>query len=268
MGFFSRKKKVEAVAGTEQTSTTDEVKHQKEKKVKVTQQKATIDFIQASKAFEVSRIEQVEKSRTTAWKVAIGACVLATASVGAIAMMLPLKEVKPYVIRVDNNTGATDIVTMLQQGQTDYPEEIGKYFSALYVKTLEGYDWYTIKNQVDSVMMMSDSNMQNRVKNIFALESAPHIVYAERFRVEIKVHSVSFIGDNLVQVRFTKTVVPTNGGRLNAEKDYIEGLVTTKHIATIGYDYVNVPAVDEVRRVNPLGFTVKSYRVDDDGEQQ
>lgn len=33
-------------------------------------------------------------------------------------------------------------------------------------------------------------------------------------------------------------------------------------IATIGYEYANQPMREEARRINPLGFIVKSYRVD------
>ena len=41
--------------------------------------------------------------------------------------------------------------------------------------------------------------------------------------------------------------------------------VEEKYIATMGFEYVNVPKLDEIRLKNPLGFTVKSYRIDKDG---
>lgn len=59
-------------------------------------------------------------------------------------------------------------------------------------------------------------------------------------------------------------VVPVNGGVYNAQEDTLQPLpIESQAIATIGFDYINVPNVDEVRLVNPLGFVVKSYRVDE-----
>lgn len=234
----------------------------------ITAKEATFDFIRASKEFESSRIDGIEKSRLIAWRVAIGACCVAVCTVIAIMLLMPLKEVKPYVIRVDNNTGATDIVTMLDSTKkTSYGEEVSKYFAAMYVTQLEGYDWYTIQKQVDTLMLFSDSSMQQRINNKFNLPDAPHKILKDQFRVEVKINNISIIDDKgLMQVRFTTQKVPMNGGVYNPQsKSYVQPIEQKKYIATIGYDYVNVPTLDNIRLVNPLGFTVKSYRVDQDG---
>lgn len=241
----------------------------KPKKEKVvTQKEATFDFINASKEFEKSRIDDIEKSRVIAWRVAIGACTLAICCVIAIVFLMPLKEVKPYVIRVDNNTGATDIVSMLDGTKSsNYGEQVAKYFASLYVTNMEGYDWYTIQKQVDTLMLFSDNAMQQRVSNKFSLPTAPHKVYKDKNRIEIKINNTSIIDDKgLMQVRFTTKVVPMNGGVYNAQSDtYSSPIEEKNYIATIGFEYINVPTLDAIRLVNPLGFTVKSYRVDQDG---
>ncbi len=260
MSFLNRKKNVEK---------TDKVKNDTPKKEKVVSPKeATFDFIKASKEFEKSRIDDIEKSRVVAWRVAIGACALAICCVISIVFLTPLKEVKPYVIRVDNNTGTVDIVTMLDGTQkVGYGEQVSKYFAALYVTQLEGYDWYTISKQVDNVMMFSDSAMQQRISNKFNQADAPHKVYKDEKRIEIKINNTTIIDEKgLMQVRFTARVVPMNGGVYDTQRqDFLPAIQEKKYIATIGYEYVNVPALDSIRLVNPLGFTVKSYRVDQDG---
>ena len=232
---------------------------------KVTASQASHDFINASKEFEKARIGDIEKSKTLAWKVAAGACGVACTSAVALMLLTPLKEVRPYVIRVDNNTGATDIVTMLDTQTSTADEQTAKYFSALYVKLREGYDWYTIQEQINQAMLFSDSNMQNQINTKFARPDAPHKIYKEDQRVEIKITNTSIIDDKgLIQVRFTKSIVPTNGGSWDAQNQRMNPApIVTNHMATIGYEYVNVPAVDDVRLVNPFGFTVKTYRVDD-----
>lgn len=246
----------------------DPVTPKKAKKQKViTTKNVAHDFVKAAKEFEVSRIGEIERSRVLAWRVAIGACCTAIASALAIVMMMPLKQIQPYVIRVDNNTGATDIVTALDGTKTlKTTEAEAKYFAALYVRLVEGYDWYTIENQLNQAMIFSDAAMQNRLTTKFEKPDAPHKVYQDQSRVEVKINNVSFISENnLLQVRFTTTVVPNNGGNFNPQTQQIDPTpVTKKWIATMGYDFVNVPTLDEVRLINPLGFQVKSYRVDED----
>lgn len=251
MGIFSRKNDTEP----------------KKKKKPATAKDATYDFINASRAFEKSRISEIEKSRVLAWKIAVGACAIAVINAIAIIGLTPLKTVQPYVIRYDNNTGSTDIVTMFNGIEDESQAEISaKYFSAMYVNLLESYDWYTLQSQVNKVMMFSNKDMQQRINNKFSMPDAPHKVYENSKRIEIKVNNVSIIDKNgLVQVRFTKTIVPTNGGNWNEqEQELSPAPEIKKYIATIGYEYVKTPAVDDVRLVNPFGFTVISYRVDEE----
>lgn len=227
--------------------------------------KATKEYIRACKEFETTRIGEIKRSRQMAWYVAMGAVLVAIAEAIAIAGLTPLKETRPYVIRVDNNTGATDIVTMLENGKESQSDVVARYFAGLYVTKLESYDWYTIQSQYNDVMMFSDSNTKNQIKNRFAKPDAPHKVYKENSRIEVKIHSISKIGDDLLQIRFVKSLMPMNGGSY----DPTTGQTTPepqdkKYIATLAYEYINVPTLDDVRRVNPLGFTVKSYQVNED----
>lgn len=242
-------------------------KKEKSTKKSVSVKDASYDFINASREFEKSRLGEVEKSRLLAWKIAFGACAIALINGIAIVGLTPLKTVQPYVIRYDNNTGSTDIVTMFNGIENENQAEISaKYFSAMYVNLLESYDWYTLQYQVDKVMMFSNKDMQQRISNKYAMPDAPHKVYENSKRIEIKVNNVSIIDKNgLVQVRFTKTITPTDGGTYNEQEQELSPTPETKkYIATIGYEYVKTPAVDDVRLVNPFGFTVISYRVDEE----
>lgn len=238
-----------------------------EQKVKkVTAKAASYDFIAAAKEFETSRIGDIERSRLIAWRVAGVAMACFIMSVVAIMLMTPLKQQVPYVVRVDNNTGATDIVTVLDKTTVNQSEEVSKFFAAQYVRLVEGYDWYTLQNQVNQAMLFSDSNMQSQLQKKYAMPNAPHKLYKNNQRVNVKINNISIIDPKgLLQVRFTTTVEPMNGGTYNTHDNTItpEPQVTN-HIATLGYEYVNVPTLDDVRIVNPLGFTVKTYRVDDD----
>lgn len=242
-----------------------------EKKVKnVTAKQASFDFVKASKEFENSRIGDIERSRLIAWRIAGVSLACFVMSAVAIMLMTPLKQTVPYVVRIDNNTGATDIVTTLNDAKSNYGDEVSKFFAAQYVRLIEGYDWYTLQSQVNQAMMFSDANMQSQLQKKYAMPTAPHKLYKNNQRVNVKINNVSIIDPKgILQVRFTTTVEPMNGGTYNVQSNTISPEPqVTNHIATIGYDYVNVPTLDDVRLVNPLGFTVKTYRVDDDASIQ
>ena len=55
-------------------------------------------------SWDVDRVAASERSVRTAWRVAVGACVLAMAAIFALVLLMPLKRVDPFVIRVDNAT--------------------------------------------------------------------------------------------------------------------------------------------------------------------
>jgi type IV secretion system protein VirB8 len=63
---------------------------------------------------------------------------------------------------------------------------------------------------------------------------------------------VSFLNKNTAQVRFTATTrqIATN------EKQ------ESHWIATLSYRYVNTPLEEGERLDNPLGFQIKTYRID------
>lgn len=271
MKFFKKKPTANNEQGAEQVINSDKKLSVKEKKAKeknVTAKEATFDFIKASKEFEKSRISDIERSKKTAWIVASLAIGLACLLTVAITIMMPLKTVEPYLVRVDNNTGATDIVTALNETKSiSDTEATSKYFAALYVRLMESYDWFTVQDQVSTLMLFSDAAMQNRINNKYKMPTAPHKVHTDKERIEIQINNLSILDENgLMQIRFTKKVVPANGGIYDRNTNqFSPEIKEEKYIATMGYEYVNVPKLDEIRLKNPLGFTVKSYRIDKDG---
>ena len=82
---------------------------------------------------------------------AVGA-VIGLAGVVAVAGLTPLKKSEPFVLRVDNNTGAVDIVQPISDSQsTTYGEVVDKYWLAQYIIERESYDWQLIQNSFDRV---------------------------------------------------------------------------------------------------------------------
>lgn len=265
MKFFNKKAKSEQnVVKQVKPNLTKNNKDKPETDGKISKKVASQAFIDASLAFENTRIDEIIKREKT-WQKITGASMVTTVVMAiAIMFLTPLKEVEPYLVRVDNNTGQTDIVTVLANSKSDYGEEVSKFFASNYVRLVEGYDWYTIQSSFNKALLFSSEEEQNRLNNKFASSNAPHKIYQKRNRVEIQIDNVSFIDENLLQVRFTKTIVSADGGTYNPQNGGVTPEpIVSQGIATLGYDYINVPQLDEVRLINPLGFTVYTYRVDE-----
>ena len=217
--------------------------------------KMAIEFIGAAKAFESAEIVRVHKSAKFAWRIC-GACLLITGlSVGAVAGLTPLKETRPYVVKVDNNTGLTEIVTVMKNKEQTYGEIIDKHWLSQYIQYRESYDWVTIQDSYDATMLFSSPEIQAAFAKIYNDNpQAPHKILKNQYKVVAKVKAITFIG-NTAQIRFEKRMIPVVG-------DLSKEFPTENMIATVGYEYANQPMSEEARRINPLGFQVTSYRVD------
>ena len=217
--------------------------------------KMAIEFIGAAKAFESAEIVRVHKSAKIAWRIC-GACLLITGlSVGAVAGLTPLKETRPYVVKVDNNTGLTEIVTVMKNKEQTYGEIIDKHWLSQYIQYRESYDWVTIQDSYDATMLFSSPEIQAAFAKIYNDNpQAPHKILKNQYKIVAKVKAITFIG-NTAQIRFEKRMIPVVG-------DLSKEFPTENMIATVGYEYANQPMSEEARRINPLGFQVTSYRVD------
>ena len=217
-------------------------------------QKAASKFIQCAKDFEKSEIERVRKHSKIAWRITCACLLIMGLSIGAIAGLTPLKSVTPFVIRVDNNTGATDIVTQLKTAEKSYGEVINKYWLAQYVGYRESYDWQTVQSTYNATNLLSAPPVQSEFAKLYNKNpAAPHLVLKDQFKVIVKVSAISFIGE-MAQVRFEKHLIPLANG--------VTKPAPQKMIATVAFEYQNKPLQETDRLINPLGFQVTSYRVD------
>ena len=217
--------------------------------------KAALEFVTAARAFEKSEIDMVRRNSKIAWRIAGVSLLLVGLMAGAIAGLTPLKQVQPFVVRVDNATGATDIVTTVKQKEESYGEVMDKYWLTQYIQYREGYDWQTIQDSYNATMLMSAPSIQGEFAKIYNDNpAAPHKVIKDTAKVEAKINAITFIGKT-AQVRFEKRIIPLTG-------DTSRPVQTERLIATIGFEYAGASMSEAERRVNPLCFIVTSYRVD------
>ena len=176
-------------------------------------------------------------------------------TIAAIAMMMPLKESVPYVIRVDNTTGVPDIVTAMTDKSVTGDDVMDKYWLAQYVRSRETYDWYTLQRDYNTVGLLSSRNVGMGYAQLFEGKEALDKTYGKTVRTTVEIISVVPTGKNSGAVRFIKTTK-------RVDQENAPGTVT-KWGATVAFEYRSTALIKEsARLVNPFGFQVLSYRVD------
>ena len=212
-------------------------------------------YLSEAKSWETDKVKALEQSKKVAWRIASGAGAIAFASVFAVAALVPLKEVEPYVIRVDNSTGIVDVAAAMKDGKTNYEESINKYFTQWYVRYREGYSKELAEEYYANVGIMSVGLEQQKYYEFFNPKNplSPLNVFGPYAKVKIGIKSTSFIKPNVALVRYTKSI------ERGLDKPQI-----THWAATITFRYSGAPMKQSDRNINPLGFQVVEYRNDPD----
>jgi type IV secretion system protein VirB8 len=210
-------------------------------------------FTEAAAEFEVFRRDLIIKSEKKAWIVAgIMSVIAFGSSVAFWSVFTAHKEPDPIFIKVDNNTGFTNVMKTLNQSQADFDETIKKYWLNKYVIARENYDWFLIQKDFDAVSLMSNASVGATYKKMALSKDAPVEEFKDQFKLLIKVTNITFI-QGAAQVRFERTKVSSDGTSTEPP---------TKWIATIAFSFENIPMTDAQRTINPVGFIVNSYRLD------
>src|SRR5580765_959913 len=175
---------------------------------------------------------------------------------GALMLLMPLKRVEPFVVRVDNATGIVDVVPVYT-GAVGMPEAITRYLLTHYITVCERFNFSTAESDYEECGAFH-SAQRNQVW--YALwnpnnPASPLNTYKDGTAVRAQVTSVSFfkrangVGD-LAQVRYVKAKRAAGG--VTDE--------TTHWIATLQYAFTDPSHDPKVRGWNPLGFKVVDFR--------
>ncbi|MDX1859228.1 type IV secretion system protein [Escherichia coli] len=169
--------------------------------------------------------------------------------------MSPLKTAVPFVIRVDNNTGYTDIAPQLSGAKQTYQEAETKYNLAKFVINYESYDWQTIQEMLDTVNVMSNNKVFSQYNTAIRADNSPLNVLKDSYKIKTKIKSVTLLKPDVAQVRFSKMILDSSGSLAPEYR-------VTDWIAAVAFDFNKDVKTEEQRLINPLGFEAVSYRVD------
>jgi len=210
-------------------------------------------YLEESRGLERDYLDELVRSRRTAWRVATATAVLCATALAAVMALTPLKRVDAFVLRVDNATGAIDVLTTVRDAQASYGETVDRYFVNKYILNRESYDYETIQTAYDTTALLSSAEVQREYAALFDGPRARDKVLSNRVRVVVKVRSITpGTSRNTAVVRFAARTARGDGA-----PEQEESLV-----ATVGFRYVGGAMREQDRLVNPLGFQVTSYRID------
>jgi type IV secretion system protein VirB8 len=225
------------------------------------------EYFKEARSWDADTIAGIKKSEKRAWYVAGAAIIVALLACFAVANMAPLKTVEPFVIRVDNNTGLVDVVSVLAETdgevKQDAQEALDKYWMGQYILYRERYQWDTRDYDRRMVGVLSASSVQQEYADYTDPKrnpSAPVMVYGQNAEVETNVKSISFLNPGETvngEKRTTALVRYTKKVKRSGDTD-----LTTHWGATVTFVYRNDTMKIEDRLKNPLGFQVVGYRND------
>ena len=187
------------------------------------------------------------------WIAAIS-LVVALLSVAAVVLMLPLKEIRPYVVMVDRQTGESELVVSTMPGDLSERDAVRQSELVRYVSERETYDVADNRERIPQVLAASQGQAADSLRALWnsGADQYPPAVYGEASLIRVQVRSIIILNDTTAQVRFTRTL----------QQPGIQPVVRA-FVATVGFAFnPRTERTLEAVWKNPLGFTVTSYRVD------
>jgi type IV secretion system protein VirB8 len=211
-------------------------------------------FLEETRGLERDYVYEILRSRKIAWRIAWTTSGLTALALLTITALLPLKQIEPFVVRVDNATGSVDVVEILKDGkETTYGEVIDRYWINKYVLNREAYDYDVLQALYDTTGLLSSPTVKQEYLKLYDDAVGRDKLWKNNQRRIVKVKSITPNADGRsATVRFTTEDVFSNGTQNPLEY----------WVAVLGFTYVKQPLKESERLINPLGFLVTSYRID------
>lgn len=178
---------------------------------------------------------------------------LSIVSIGVVAYVINTKRFDPFVIQIDDTTGMAKIVNPINSEILNGNEALAQYFIKKYVVARETYnpvDFTTLAKK--TVRLLSANSIYWEYRGYLRNEEVnPAIKYGQKNTTFLVVKSWSKLTDNKYILRFS--INETAQARRIYNK-----------IAVVEFKYIPMELTEQDKDINPLGFQVTGYRVDDD----
>lgn len=204
----------------------------------------------ASWEYDVARRNR--NSRALAWIVAGVMTIVAVASLGALALLVPLKTYEPYMVVVDRATGFVEVKRPMAEGPLTQDEAVTTFNVVRYIKARETYDPRALKDNFDLAQLLATGDAARELTEIYspANPQNPVKIFGSNTEVTVSVKSVTFPNNRTALVRFS------------TDEKTATSITTRNWVSLVRFRYTSAPMRNEYRFDNPLGFQVLEYRRD------
>jgi len=213
-------------------------------------------YFREADSWDADRFARLKRSAIVAWWVAASGWLCAVTGALALVMLMPLKMIEPFVIRVDNSTGIVDVVPAYTGGAAP-DETVTRYFLAHYLTVCERFNFATAESDYEEcgAFHSAQRNQAWYAQWTATNPASPLNVHKDGSSVRVHVTSVSFFTrasglKDLAQVRYLKALRQGGG----EDEKY------THWVATIQFAYAEPAKDPKTRRWNPLGFKIVDFK--------
>lgn len=165
------------------------------------------------------------------------------------------KAIEPFIVEIEEKTGIPTVVDQMSLKEYKADEVIQEYFIYTYIRARESYDYRTYSYDYHTVVrLLSDTGVYSGFRRQVSSrnEDSPVNVYARHTGLVSTIKSIQDI-EGAKQIRVLIQHIKRNV------------IIKEEHkIIYLKYEFANLNITLEERLVNPLGFRVTEYRVNED----
>jgi type IV secretion system protein VirB8 len=185
----------------------------------------------------------------------------------AIALVLSLiwmqinnseSKIKPFVIEIDKKTGVATTVKPLTSNEYSANLAVVRSLIINYIRAREEYsDGLFDRNFLDIVRVFSDPNIYYNYKNLFNKNNpqSPYNILSKTGMSKVKWKSIIFPKDGTAQIRITLQIYNSKDNKS----------VEINKIILMAFEFnESLQLNEEDRLINPLGFNVTLYQIEDE----
>ncbi|UAT43292.1 type IV secretion system protein [Anaplasmataceae bacterium AB001_6] len=171
----------------------------------------------------------------------------------SIMTIASFKSIEPFVIEISSKSGMATLVEPATVKQYSADRKVIEYFLFQYLKARELFDSNTYKyNYYRVVRLFSSGDVYSQFRKYVSTSNpdSPVNLYSKANGMVLKIRSIQYLDLNNIQVRFALLV--------DSERETQE----VNRVANVKYVFKDEMLSEEDRYINPLGFTITSYKVD------
>lgn len=211
--------------------------------------KAQKNIIAKSLSYESDKEALYKASEKKAWIIASISTVLLVFSLVSLFFLMPLKEVQPYLLGFDKNTGVVDPITTVSREKITENEAIHKFFVKKYITEREDYNYQTVQRMYDLTQLSSTEEVAEEFRNNYTLASELGV----KGQARTELNSIALEESNGALMAIARIRIFTKKAN-QSEPTYQD------YTIRMSYDFFPLEIPNSYRLENPLGFVVTSYR--------